>query len=82
MTLKQQKIISAFLIAIVAFGGFEALIYIVNLNQPILFVKAAFAMPAPLRTVAERTLFRDALAHADGQEGMAAFLSKRAPSFR
>ncbi|EQM87099.1 enoyl-CoA hydratase/isomerase family protein [Microbacterium maritypicum] len=45
-------------------------------------VKAAFALPAPLRAVAERTLFRDALAHADGQEGMAAFLSKRAPSFR
>lgn len=44
MTLKHQKIISVFLIAIVAFGGFEALIYIINLNQPVLFLKAAFAI--------------------------------------
>jgi len=42
MTLKQQKIISAVLIAIVAFGGLEALVYIVNLDQPIIFLKAAF----------------------------------------
>lgn len=44
-------------------------------------VKAAFAVPAPMRQGAERALFRDALEHDDGQEGMAAFLSKRAPVF-
>lgn len=44
MTLRHQKIISAFLIALVAFGGFEALVYILNLNEPILFLKAAFAI--------------------------------------
>jgi len=41
MTLKHQRIISIFLIAIVAFGGLEALIYIVNLNQPGLFLKSS-----------------------------------------
>lgn len=42
MILRTQKIISSFLIALVAFGGFEALAYIVNLNEPIIFLKAAF----------------------------------------
>ena len=42
MTLRHQKFVSAFLIAIVAFGGLEALVYIVNLNQPLIFLKAGF----------------------------------------
>lgn len=42
MTFKQQKIISAILVAIVAFGGLEILVYIINLNQPAIFIKAAF----------------------------------------
>lgn len=44
MTLKQQKLISTILISIVAFGGLEILAYIINLNQPVLFTKAAFAI--------------------------------------
>ena len=44
MTLKQQKIISGSLIALVVLGGFEALIYIVNLNQPAIFVQVAFVI--------------------------------------
>jgi hypothetical protein len=41
MTLKHQKIISAGLIALVAYGGLYILAYIVNLNQPVIFLKAA-----------------------------------------
>jgi hypothetical protein len=41
MTLKHQKIISAGLIAFVAYGGLYILAYIVNLNQPVIFLKAA-----------------------------------------
>jgi len=44
MTLKQQKITSAFLIAIVVVGGFQALIYILNLNEPVIFLYVAFAI--------------------------------------
>ncbi len=44
MTIKHQKFISAILIAFVVFGGFEILIAIINLNQPIWFVKAGFAI--------------------------------------
>lgn len=43
-TLRQQKIISSALIAIVAYGGFEIVVYILNLNQPVLFIKSAFAV--------------------------------------
>ncbi|MEK7618223.1 MAG: hypothetical protein AAB410_03680 [Patescibacteria group bacterium] len=43
-TLQEQKIISSFLIAIVAYGGFEIVAYILNLNEPVLFIKAAFAI--------------------------------------
>ena len=42
MTIKTQKYISATLIAIVAIGGFEALIYILNLNQPFIYLQVAF----------------------------------------
>ena len=41
MTLKRQKIVSATLIALVAYGGLYVLTYIINLNQPIIFLKAA-----------------------------------------
>jgi len=44
MILRTQKFVSAFLIALVAFGGFEALVYIVNLNEPIVFLKTAFVI--------------------------------------
>jgi hypothetical protein len=37
-----QKIIAVSLIAIVIFGGFEALIYILNLNQPAIYLQTAF----------------------------------------
>ncbi|GEM_PF-947703 len=43
-TMKQstQKYIAVFLIAFVVFGGFEALIYILNLNQPVIYWQTAF----------------------------------------
>ncbi len=41
MTNKTQKIIAVSLIAIVVFGGFEALIYILNLNQPVIYLQTA-----------------------------------------
>jgi hypothetical protein len=41
MTQKTQKIISASAIGIVTVGGFEALIYILNLNQPVIYLNAA-----------------------------------------
>ncbi|MBI3231489.1 MAG: hypothetical protein HYZ51_00170 [Candidatus Doudnabacteria bacterium] len=44
MTLKQQKLISAGLIALVVLAGFEALISIVNLNQLAIFWKTAFVI--------------------------------------
>jgi hypothetical protein len=37
-----QKYIAVPLIAIVVFGGFEALIYILNLNQPVIYLQTAF----------------------------------------
>lgn len=42
MTLRIQKVISALLIAVVVIGGFEALIYILNLNQPGIYLQTAF----------------------------------------
>ncbi len=42
MTLKSQKIICCLLIALVVVGGFEALIYILNLNQPAIYLQTAF----------------------------------------
>lgn len=42
MTLKQQKIISAVLIAIAVFGGLEALAVIINLNQSEIYLHVAF----------------------------------------
>lgn len=39
---KTQKIIAILLIAFVVFGGFEALIYILNLNQPVIYFQTAF----------------------------------------
>ncbi len=42
MTSRTQKIIAFFLIAIVVVGGFEALIYILNLNQPAIYLQVAF----------------------------------------
>jgi hypothetical protein len=42
MTQRTQKAIALFLIAIVVFGGFEALIYILNLNQPAIYLQTAF----------------------------------------
>ena len=42
MGIKRQKIILAGLAAISAWGGLEALIYIVNLNQPAVFFHTAF----------------------------------------
>src|SRR3989344_6464451 len=44
MKLRTQKTISALLIALVVFGGFEALVYIVNLNEPVVFLKAVFVI--------------------------------------
>jgi hypothetical protein len=44
MTQKSQKIITAVLISLAVFGGFEALIYIVNLNQINIFLWTAFAI--------------------------------------
>jgi hypothetical protein len=44
MTIQHQKIISAILIAIVAFGGLEILAKIINLNQTEWFLKAGFAI--------------------------------------
>ncbi len=41
MHLKTQKIISSFLLSLVVVLGFQALIYILNLNQPGLFLKSA-----------------------------------------
>jgi len=41
MKQRTQKIIAVSLIAIVAFGGFEALIYILNLNQPTIYLQTA-----------------------------------------
>lgn len=37
-----QRIITSFLIALVTLGGFEVLIYILNLNQPAIFMQVAF----------------------------------------
>ncbi len=42
MTLKSQKIISCALISLVVVGGFQALIYILNLNQPATYLQVAF----------------------------------------
>ncbi|PIR96598.1 MAG: hypothetical protein COT92_00190 [Candidatus Doudnabacteria bacterium CG10_big_fil_rev_8_21_14_0_10_42_18] len=42
MTIKKQKIISAGLISLGVFGGFECLAYLINLNQPVQFLKVAF----------------------------------------
>ncbi len=44
MTLKQQKIICASLIAIVVVGGLEILALIINLDQPAIFLKTAFVI--------------------------------------
>lgn len=42
MKLSTQKIIIAALISIVTLGGFEVLIYILNLNQPVIYLQLAF----------------------------------------
>lgn len=42
MTLKSQKIITAVLISISVFGGFEALIAILNLNQTTVYLQVTF----------------------------------------
>jgi len=42
MTQRTQKIVALSLIAFVVFGGFEALIYILNLNQPVIYLQTAF----------------------------------------
>lgn len=42
MTHKTQKIIATSLIVFVVIGGFEALIYILNLNQPAIYFQVAF----------------------------------------
>jgi hypothetical protein len=42
MTLKTQKIFTCFLISLVVIGGFQALIYILNLNQPDDYFQVAF----------------------------------------
>lgn len=44
MTLKDQKLITAMLVAAAVFGGFEALIYIVNLNQISVFLWLSLAI--------------------------------------
>jgi hypothetical protein len=44
MTLKHQKLIVALLVTLAAFGGFEALIYLVNLNQITIFLWVALAI--------------------------------------
>ena len=44
MTLKAQKIISASLVSAATLGGFEALVYILNLNQPVIFLYLAFGI--------------------------------------
>ena len=42
MTLKTQKIVSAFFISAASILSFQALVYMVNLNQIVLFLKTAF----------------------------------------
>ncbi len=42
MTIRSQKVISLILISIVAFGGFEALVYILKLNQLGIYIQTAF----------------------------------------
>jgi hypothetical protein len=44
MSIKHQKIISATLIALVAFGGLEVLVKIINLNQTLWFLKAGLVI--------------------------------------
>jgi hypothetical protein len=42
MTIKTQKLITTISISLVVIGGFEALIYILNLNDPFRFLRVAF----------------------------------------
>jgi len=41
---KTQKIVTAFLVALAVIGGFEIIINIINLNQPVLYLQAAFVV--------------------------------------
>lgn len=42
MRIKTQKVITALLIAAASAGGFEALLAIINLNQPVIYLQTAF----------------------------------------
>ncbi len=42
MTQKTQKTVALFVIALAVLGGFEALVYILNLNQPATYLNVAF----------------------------------------
>ena len=42
MTQKTQKIVALFAISLAVLGGFEVLIYILNLNQPAIYFQVAF----------------------------------------